>query len=141
LGRPHKPYKTGDFVAYSAEPEQTNYYNVKDMAQKAAQEYLGKEKSTMLGKRNEKSEYLYEIKLGLRYNDMDYAQLYLDKYLASGGTDRGLKQSLNALDPLYVIPQDQRQDYYDTLDAKDQKKIERAYEYYQDVLLNGVDLE
>jgi hypothetical protein len=139
LGRPHKEYKTANFVAYTSNPEETNYYNVRDSADKAAQKYLDKQPSVTLGKRSQKSEYLYEIKQGLKYHDRDYAQKFLDKYMAAGGTERGLKQSLNALNPLYVIPSDLREDYYNSLSKKDQENIDRAYKYYRETLLDGFD--
>lgn len=141
VGRPHKDYKTSNWVAYSSDPEETNYYNVRDHAQKAAEKYLDKHKSTMTGKRSEKSQYLYEIKVGLHYHDRDYAQKYLEKYMAVGGSERGLKQSLNSLNPLSVIPKDLRQNYYDSLDENEKNNVERATKYYQDVLLDGFDMQ
>jgi hypothetical protein len=141
MGRPHKRYKTENLVAYSAEPEETNYYNVKDKAQAAAEKYLGKEKSLYLGKKSETSQYLYEIKQGLHYGDMEYAQTYLNKYIAAGGTDRGLKTSLKSMNPLDVIPTDLRQSYYNSLSDEDKANVDRAYKYYQKVLLNGVKLD
>lgn len=141
IGRPNKGYKTENLVAYSADPEETNYYNVKDKAEAAAEKYLGKEKSTFLGKKSETSQDLYEIKQGLHYGDMEYAQTYLNKYIAAGGTDRGLKQSLKSLDPLDVIPTDVRQDYFNSLKDEDKANVERAYKYYQKVLLHGAKLD
>lgn len=140
-GRPHKRYKFENFVAYSSVPDETNYYKVRDQVDVAAKKYLGKEKALNIGKRSIKSEYLYEMKLGLHYGDRDYAQVYLEKYYAAGGTDQGLKQSLKSLDPLSQIPVDSRQDYYDSLNTKDQDRVERATEYYETVLLDEFAIE
>jgi hypothetical protein len=141
IGRPHDSFKVRSLLAYSIEPEETNYYNVRDKVDKAAEEFLGKEKTSMIGKRSEKSEFLYEIKVGLRFGDRDYAEKFLDKYVAAGGNDRGLKQSLSSLNPLHSIPQDLRDEYFDSLNGEEQKKVERAYEYYREVLLDGFELD
>ncbi|HDU1185819.1 TPA: hypothetical protein REU56_002929 [Listeria monocytogenes] len=126
-------------MAYVSDPEESNYYTVRDKARKDAEKLLGKKPGTMIGGTSKKSQALYEVKLGLHYNDKEYAEKKLQEYVSLGGNARGLKQSLKSLDPLKSIPNDKRQAYYNSLNKKEKERVRRAYDFYKKVLLDNVN--
>jgi N12 class adenine-specific DNA methylase len=135
IGRPHKEHKMQNYFLYATDAEESNYYNVRDMVRKDAKKYLGKDTGNFIGTKNPKSEVLYEVKLGMKYGDFDYARQKLKEYALLGGTEQGFKQSLNALDPLKDIPKGMRTSYFEQLSEKDKEKVKRAYEFYNQTLL------
>lgn len=141
IDRPAKEHKfLSNWVSYSADVEETNYYAVRDMQAEAAEKYLDKKVGGIGRKQTPKTEALYEIKQGMKYGDLEYSKKWFDEYVLRGGTLRGLEQSLRSLHPLADIPKDYRDEYFDTLSEAEQEKVKQAMEYYKKVLLADTNI-
>jgi hypothetical protein len=90
---------------------------------------------------SEKSAALYNVKLAMRYHDLQMTQYWLVKYKEAGGTRDGLATSLKALDPLHGLNDAQREEFISTLTAEQRERAWDAYRYYGAVMAPNVDLE
>ena len=132
-GKPSRGYASSlpDFFLYRSDPYETAYFASKENVRR----YQKK-----IGKYNEgysesiRSDALYNIKLAMRYGDKEAARKYLIEYIKLGGTEKGLKQSMRSLDPLSGLSKDDRQPYYDQLDAIEKENLAKAYQYYLKVI-------
>lgn len=87
---------------YTTDPGQTAYYKTLDLKSKFEKVVQKKTPSTGYSD-SAKSKALYYMKLSLKYGDEKNAIKFLEQYYENGGTDQGLKQSLNWLDPFYGL--------------------------------------
>ena len=134
--RPSKPYMNQDMaeglVMYKAEPGASSYYTIQDKKRK----YLDK-----IGKggdgdfRSPKSDALRNYKIALRLKDIETARYYLEKYKGFGGNDKGLKRSLESLDPLAGLSKEDKSNFVKSLTEEDRRELSRAQQYYKTVML------
>ena len=82
-----------------------------------------------------RADALYNYRLSLRARDEDSAQRYLMEYEAMGGTPGGIKQSLKNMHPLGGLTRQESRDFVGTLSVEDREELEKAIQYYHDVLL------
>lgn len=148
-GLPRRPYSENlkSWFALRSDPSEAAYYDVKDLKQ----QYLRK-----LGKGNEmayfenpKSEALYNLKMAIRYKDLDAFERYLQEYILLGGTPRGLQQSLDSLHPLYGLKgwngkikkgeTNEAIEFWLSLTPEEQDKVREAVRFYEEVLVRKGD--
>jgi hypothetical protein len=79
---------------------------------------------------------LYNLKVALRYGDVDATERYLDEYVKNGGTANGLETSLRNLHPLYGLTSSEKAIFTeDWLNAAGKERLLRAIDYYENILL------
>jgi len=122
-------------LIYKSNPEVNAYYKAIDLKYKFEKNVLKRDTGRFLGG-SEKSEALYYYKQALKYDDKKAANKYLKKYYELGGTDKGLKQSLASLNPLYglVEHRGEREQFREWLTEDERKILDRAMKYYEDLL-------
>lgn len=133
-GRPTKPYsqRIKDILTYTNDPKESSYWNMIDKKNRFEEKTKGKgSASTVL---SEKSLALYNYKLAIRYKDDKAAKKYHKKYMDLGGSNKGLKQSFNTMNPLYGLKGSAKRMFIDSLSESDKKKLELAIEYYDELL-------
>jgi hypothetical protein len=84
-----------------------------------------------------KGNALYNIKLAIRYNDEDSLQKAMEDYALLGGTNKGLKQSIKAMEPLSGLTKKEQAAFVAQLDSEDLSKLEKAITFYETVLKGG----
>jgi len=120
-----------NLFVYSADPGQSAYFDIMDKKRRFG-ERNGKESEGYFI--TPKGNALYNYKLSLRYKDIKSAEHYLDEYVALGGTAQGLMTSVKAMNPLYGMSQLDKMQFLDSLDSEDMAKLDKAINYYMDVL-------
>ncbi|HAS04155.1 MAG TPA: hypothetical protein DCR71_00035 [Dehalococcoidia bacterium] len=119
-------------LALESDPMESAYYDVQDDKRRFMKE-IGK-----VGAEGfyytPKSNALYYFKQSIRYGDKQAAVKYLTEYALRGGTEKGLKQSLKTLHPLYGLNKEEQVLYVRTLNQKDAEKLFSALVYYETVL-------
>ena len=116
---------------YSSNPGMAAYSDIMDEKRRFA-ERNGKEGEGFFI--TPKGNALYNYKLALRYKDFKSAEHYLDDYIAKGGTAEGFSRSMQSMNPLYGMNPMDRMQFVSNLNEESMKKLERAMEYYLDVL-------
>lgn len=85
-----------------------------------------------------KGQALYNLKLAMRYQDDKLASYWLQEYVNRGGTERGLSQSLNMMEPLYGLNEDEREVFVASLTEQEMDALVRGYVFWHE-LLTGED--
>lgn len=133
-GKPTRGYGRSlwDLFIYKADPYESAYWGTLDEKRR----FLKK-----IGKGSEggysitpRSEALYNIKLAARYGDKEAGKKYLLEYIAKGGTAKGLKQSLNTMNPLYGLSDAEKRVFVQQLDTEGKEDCVKALEYYARVI-------
>lgn len=128
-GKPSRGYLKslpGIFI-YKADPLQTAYYQIQDIKQ----QYLEKHgKSAKIIIESEKNNILYNYKLAVRYHDKEAASKYLLEYFYANGTLKGLKRSMQNLEPLYGLNKEEKKDFIKQLSVEEKEDLIKAYIYY-----------
>lgn len=141
-GKPRRPYfnSLSNAMEYKADPEEQAYYSILDLKAKYKDKVLGiKSGGGLYG--DKKSDALYNYKLALRYKDETAKKKYLNQYFQYGGTEKGLTQSLKALNPLYGLNAEQQAQFFGKLTAKDRDRLKQAMKFYNDILSPGDDAD
>ncbi len=135
---PSRPYgeTLQDLVTYSNDPELTAYYNAIDEKYRFMKKLGRKTSGTII---NDKSNALYNFKQALYYKDKEAAKRYLQEYADLGGTDKGLRQSLESKHPLDGLNMEEQVAFVKTLDREQILDLKRAIEHYEKVY--GVHVE
>lgn len=115
-------------VSYTTDPGESAYYTTRGLIR----DWLKKEGEEAPPSivPNEKSNALYYYKQALRFGDEKAAEKYLNQYYELGGTDAGLKRSIELGAPLSTLKKGQRQDFLDSLSPEELEMIDRAEEWY-----------
>jgi hypothetical protein len=79
-----------------------------------------------------RSSALREMRNSLRLRDKMAFSRYIAQYYVEGGSKKGLELSIKGLHPLAGIKKEQRDDFVDSLSAKDQKLLDQAIAYWED---------
>jgi hypothetical protein len=132
-GKPHKPYLESwtDIATYKSDPKESAYWDMVGKKYDFIEKKTGESGGSFT--KSKKSMALYNYKLALRYEDEKASEKYLKEYYNLGGTDKGLKQSLAALDPLYKLSKNEGE-FLKSLTLKEKEKLKLAQEYYKEVL-------
>lgn len=135
-GKPERwPYLSTDnaesFFLYKLDPAGTSFWQIQDESRR----FLKDKGYTYEGFHlTPRGNALYNMKMALRYEDYDTAREYLDAYHALGGTNKGLRQSLGAMHPLYSVPKKYRTEFVENyLDSEGRADLVRALQYYQEL--------
>ena len=122
----------GAFV-YSYDYEESAYYEIIDIKRK----YQGDTDNTIYGT-NDKSNALYYMKQAIKYKDEKAALKYLDEYFENGGTAKGIRQSIQMLNPLYGYTSKETYEkgleFIASLTDEEKEKLKIAHEYYENEL-------
>jgi predicted RNA methylase len=117
---------------YRTNPDEAAYWDIIDLKER----YLEKE-----GKphgyafwQDKKNKALYYLKVALRYKDKEAVDKYLYEYAIYGGTAKGLKQSLNNMNPLYGLKSDELVEFVSGLSEQDKNRLVQAMQFYVDTL-------
>jgi len=119
-------------IIYRADPDEAAYNEIRGLKGEFM-EKLGKS-APDVSYDSPKSNALYYLKQAMRYEDKEAMKKYLLEYLTNGGTVKGLRQSLKALDPLNGLNDAQRKAFVISLTPDDRAKLGRAYGFYEKVL-------
>lgn len=134
--RPTKPYLTQDtaenILYYKSEPNQTAYYNIQDKKREFLKD-IGKGGDGDFS--SPKSEALRNYKIAIRLKDGESAAYYLSEYMTLGGNKKGLKKSLESLDPLSGINDKDEKKFKESLNGEERQELEKAKHYYKTVML------
>lgn len=132
-GKPMRPYfenlKTA--IIYVADPKESSYYRIIDLKRKY-EKRMGKASTGFF--ESNKSKALYNYKLAVRYKDEKAKEKYLAQYKKYGGTRRGLKQSLQRMDPLFGLSRSEKSKFLETLTTKERQALDLANEYYKEII-------
>lgn len=134
-GRPSPPYleRIENLFAYTSNPDGVAYYGILD-EKRRYMKHIGRGTGESDSPR---TEALRNFKRAIRYKDEEAATRYLQEYAGLGGTAKGLRQSLNAMDPMFGLSQPERAKFYAWLNEEDRQQIPKAYRYYVEVLRGG----
>jgi hypothetical protein len=133
VGKPGQKYLDGleNLAVYSAEPRRADYFAALDLRREYSKK-LNKGGGYSEGPR---TDALRNYKAAIHWKDERSANRYLQEYIALGGTQAGLNRSLETMDPLYGLNREERLGFMATLRGEERRRVERAYEYYETVLL------
>ncbi|MZQ97220.1 MAG: hypothetical protein GT601_06060 [Acidaminobacter sp.] len=114
---------------YTTDPGQSAYYKTLDLKSKFETVVQKKAPSTGFSD-SATSKALYYMKLSLKYGDEKNALKFLEQYYENGGTDKGLKLSLNWLDPFYGLDEDEQVLFEAWLTPQELETIKRGKDWY-----------
>jgi hypothetical protein len=122
-------------LIYKSNPEVNAYYKAIDLKYQFEEKVLKQQSGRMLGG-SEKSEALYYYKMALKYDDKKAADKYLKLYYKLGGTDKGLKQSLGSLNPMYglVEKRGEREQFEKWLTEEERQILDIAMKYFENLI-------
>ncbi len=136
MGVPGEPYAETlpKAFIYKSDPFEAGYRDILS----AKREFLEKE-----GKGSEgfwitpRGNALYYLKLAWRYGQKKEAAKYYQEYRALGGTDKGMRRSLETMNPLYGLDPVETVKFLDGLDDSQKNALVRAIAFYNYTLLGG----
>lgn len=132
-GLPSKGYGESikNFFLYSEDPNQGGYYNIQEKKRRWLQEQgKGAEGFWLTPKGNA----LYNLKLAIRYQDLEATNKYMYEYYTLGGTAKGIKESLERMHPLAGLSGSDKSLFLSSLSAGEAKRLEKAMEFYYKTL-------
>jgi hypothetical protein len=80
-----------------------------------------------------KRDALYNLKRAIQFHDYEAQQKYTRLYRKYGGTFQGLRQSVRVAHPLAAIPEALQAEFRNGLTLSQQKTVDRAMEWYEQV--------
>lgn len=136
--RPNRPGSYArslrQLVMYESDPGQAAYFDTVQNKERFLR-HIG-EWSEGVGF-SSRTEALRNVKLSLRYGQPEIAAKYLLQYAELGGTAEDVEKSLNRMNPLSSLDEDQEEEFRQWLDADDREKLDAAIHYYESVLESG----
>jgi diguanylate cyclase (GGDEF)-like protein len=133
MGLPSRGYfkSLESMVDYSVDPREAAFWSIIDEKERF-QRKIGKWNDGY--SENQRSYILYNLKMAMRYGDKVATDKYLAEYIASGGTQRGIKQSLAWLDPLKGLNKEDKEKFIKTFDDRQMQQYKLALEFYKEVI-------
>jgi hypothetical protein len=119
--------------AYKSDPKANAYYRILDLKANFEKKELGQFQSYSYSD-SPKTKDLYYFKLGLKYGDKEAAKKYLKKYFEEGGTTKGLAKSLETMNPIYGLDEDELTQFATWLTPEERKDLKKAMEFYYDTV-------
>ncbi len=117
---------------YRTNPDEAAYWDIIDLKERYL-EKAGKPHGYSFWQ-DKKHKSLYYLKVALRYKDKEAVDKYLYEYAAYGGTAKGLKQSLNSMNPLYGLKENEIFEFTAGLSEQDKDRLVQAMQFYVDTL-------
>lgn len=119
-------------VFTKTDPGQAAYYRTKEMVydwlKRTGRERPGPQRA------DEKANSLFYFKMAMQYKRPDLADYWEKKYYDLGGTEAGLKKSVNLSAPLGQLGKGDEEFFYGELNEEQQKTIQLAEEWYEKTL-------
>lgn len=129
-------------LIYKYDGDEAAYYSVLDRVYSYKLDVL--KKPPELAGRSLKSDSLFWLKVALKYQDAVAAKKFREQYFAAGGTVEGMKESMEALDPLAglskgkrigsMVVGSERDRFIESLTPQERRLLTKAYTYYRDTL-------
>lgn len=135
-GLPSKGYQDSlkNFFIYSADPGQGAYADIQETKRRWLKEQgKGAEGFWLTPKGNA----LYNLKLAIRYEDLEATNKYMYEYFTLGGTAKGIEESLNRMNPLSGLSKRDRNLFEQSLSSEQVKRLKKAMEFYHGTLKGG----
>lgn len=114
-------------LLYNASPGEAAYYAVREKVYDFLDE---KGIERLSGEPTKKSNTLYYYKQALKYGDEELAKDWLKKYYDLGGTEEGMRRSIDKGEVLSPIPTRFRDEFIKTLDKDDIELINISSKWY-----------
>ena len=100
-------------------------------------------------RKSKMGEAMYQVRVAIKLGDKTALEKYKKEFMEEAVKRysnlpekeqtkrilRSMSQTIEAMSPLYGIPNDLAKDFIDSLTLKEKETIKRAYQYYNDVLL------
>lgn len=132
-GVPQKKFDWQGFFSAGSDPNESAYYEVKDLITK-----FKKDNGIGLGsaqERTPKSNALYNYKQALRYGDEEAQNKFIEDYIMLGGDVEGIQRSIESMEPLSMLSKANKAAFISTLSDEEMNLLDRAYDFYTDTLL------
>lgn len=131
-GLPHRPLRQeiSSLLTYNTDPGEAAYNAVRHIKYQWMEKQGMEADKTIPGKR---SNALYYYKQALRYKNEKLADKFLAEYENLGGTDKGLKTSIDRSHPLSGLNKSQKEDFLDSLSPGERTVVERAEDWFDKV--------
>ena len=132
-GEPGPKYFSWDRIrglfTYSQDAYEGAYFYILDRKREFQERVLGK---TFDGfATSKRGNALRRLKTALRFKDQANVDRALKEYAAAGGTRKGLKVSMQNMDPLHGLNKQEKKQFYNWLSEEDRKFLTRAMKYYR----------
>ena len=114
---------------------QENYHDMLEHASQWKSKQVGGGRFSF--SQDDKSQAAYNMKLSMRYNDMDSADKFLWDYKHAGGTDETMKAALMRLEPLSGLSEGEKAKYVESLNPENAERLRRAYMHWGDLVTKG----
>ena len=135
-GRPSRGYvhdRLGNMFAYSSNPDEAAYWWIQDKKRQFQEKVLGTVWSGGFSS-SARGQALWNIKRAIRFGDRKAIGKYAREYLAYGGTDKGLKTSLESMSPHAGLSQENQERFHSWLSDEDKKYLKKAYKHYGELM-------
>ena len=133
-GLPSRGYEESlkTFFLYSSDPGQGSYSDIQEVKRRWLKEQgKGAEGFWLTPKGNA----LYNLKLAIRYEDLEATNKYMYEYYSLGGTAKGIEESLDRMHPLSGLSKQDKRLFEQSLSMDQVKRLGKALEFYHKVLL------
>jgi len=132
-GIPSKPYieSAKGLVIYTIDPFQAAYRDTLDQKTRFMKR-IGKHSTGFY--LSDRGQSLYNARLAMRYDDYEATIKYMAEYLNHGGTLRGIKQSLEGMNPLSELNANEKIAFVASLDAEGLAKFVRALRFWEELV-------
>ena len=135
-GEPHSNWdEFRNLFVYSAEADEAAYFYSLDKVREFQERILGKSFNGFAT--SKRGQILRKLKTALRLHDKKTAREAILEYKKIAGNkkdsskiEQGLKTSLNSMNPLYGLGEDEKKKFMRWLDAEDKKYLQRAERYF-----------
>ena len=119
---------------YKQNAQQAAYFYIRDRVRQYQERVLGQKPFSGSGGGNARTPILSALKRAIRNKDKEAIMSNLDRFYSMKGNDKGLKSSLNSLDPLSGIAKNRRNEFKAWLPERDRAFFNRAEEYYSEFM-------
>ena len=135
LGEPGKPYfsldRVKDLFLYTADPKEGAYFYILDKVRYFQEHKLGK--TFEGGAVTKRGTALRKLKTSIRFQDKPNIRRYLRKYYQLGGSQKSLGSSLQRMNPLAGLSQEEKAQFMRWISPDDKKYLRRAFLYFSEL--------
>ena len=120
-----------NLILYSVDPDEAAYWQTLDKVRQFQTRVLDKHFDGFAT--TKRGEVLRKLKTAMRYNDKAAVRRYLKEYKQLDGTPKGLKSSLQAMDPLHGLSKEEKKQFMKWITADDRQYLRKAEKYYREL--------
>lgn len=135
LNKPSRPYNESlpYFFYYKAQGGEAGYSEVMDKKKEFLRKMNKGHEGSIV---TPASSALYNLRLGIKYEDKEAIQKYMNEYALAGGTAKGITRSLKNMHPLAGLPKGTEEAFLSEFKTDEDKKALRgAMQFYTETLL------